>query len=156
MADEHVKTIASNRKARHLYHVESTVEAGISLRGTEVKSLRQGHVTFQDAYADLKDGEVILRNLHINPYSHASVEQHDPMRPRRLLLHHCEINKLAVRVLERGYTLIPMELYFKSGKVKVKLGLCRGKKKYDQREAMKEREHQRAIDTALRERERGR
>ena len=155
MAEEHVKTIAQNRKARHLYHVESTVEAGISLMGTEVKSLREGHVTFQDAYADIRNGDVFLRNLHINPYSHASIEQHEPMRPRRLLLHQREISKLAGRVLERGYTLIPMELYFKNGRVKVRLGVCRGKKQYDQREALKEREHQRAIDVALRERGKG-
>ncbi|MBE7558771.1 SsrA-binding protein SmpB [bacterium] len=146
---DRIKTIATNRKARHLYHVDSTVEAGLSLLGTEVKSLRAGHVSFQDAYAAVENGELILRNLHINPYSQALV-QHEPLRPRRLLLHRREIDKLAARVLERGYTLIPLQLYWKNGRAKVELALCRGKKQYDKREDEKKREQEREMAAATR------
>ncbi len=149
-----LKTIATNRKARHLYHVDSTVEAGLALLGTEVKSLRAGHVSFQDAYADVENGEIILRNLHINPYTQAST-QHEPMRPRRLLLHRREIDKLASRVAEKGYTLIPLQLYFKNGRAKVEIALCRGKRQYDKREDQKKREQEREIAAATRRASKG-
>jgi SsrA-binding protein len=151
MNDTHVKIIATNRKAWHDYSVDYTLEAGMSLLGTEVKSLRARQVSYQDAYATIDRGQVILKNLHIKPYSHGSTNPHEPLRPRRLLLRRIEINKLAVRVDERGYTLIPLKLYFKNGKVKVELGVCKGKRKYDKREALKKRDQEREIASSMRQ-----
>ena len=139
MTSEHVKIIATNKKARHDYHLSDEVEAGIVLTGTEVKSIREGRVTIKDAYAEIKNGEVFLRQLHINPYTFAYYDNHDPLRTRKLLLHSYEIKRLTIKTKERGYTIIPLKLYFKNGKVKVQIALAKGKKLYDKRESIKDR-----------------
>lgn len=148
--DEGRKFITQNRKARHSYTVEDTIEAGIALIGTEVKSLRLGRASLADSYAEILGGEVILRNVHIDQYEPAARQNHDPMRPRRLLLHKREIRKLATKVAERGYTLVPLSLYFRNGRVKVDLALARGRKTYDKREAMRERDIRRDMDRRTR------
>lgn len=148
-----VKIIAQNRKARHDYFIEDVVEAGIALIGTEVKSLRQGRASLSDAYAEVVGGEVFLRNAHIAQYEPASRFNHDPVRPRRLLLHKREIRKLASKVAERGYTLVPLSLYFRDGKAKVELALAKGRKAYNKREAIRERDIRRDIDRKMRERQ---
>ncbi|MDL2286250.1 SsrA-binding protein SmpB [Desulfococcaceae bacterium OttesenSCG-928-F15] len=135
-----IKTISDNRKARHDYILEDTIETGIVLTGTEVKSLRNGQVNLKDAYAQIKNGEVFLQQMHISAYSHAYYGNHDPLRPRKLLLHRREISKLIGKTKEKGYSLIPVKIYFKEGKVKIALALARGKKVYDKRTALKERE----------------
>ncbi|TYT75034.1 SsrA-binding protein SmpB [Desulfobotulus mexicanus] len=134
------KIITDNRKARHNYTFEDVMETGIVLTGTEVKSLRNGQVNLKDAYAQIKNGEVFLMQMHISPYTHAYYNNHDPLRTRKLLLHKYEIVKLIGKTKEKGYSLIPAKLYFKQGKVKVALALARGKKTYDKRHAIKERE----------------
>lgn len=144
------KFIAQNRRARHEYTIEDTIEAGIALIGTEVKSLRLGRASLSDSYAEIVGGEVMLLNAHIDQYEPASQFNHDPLRPRRLLLHKREIRKLAGKVAERGYTLVPLSLYFKDGKVKVDLALAKGRKIYDKREAVRERELRRDSDRAAR------
>jgi len=141
-----IRIVAQNRRARHDYFVEETLEAGIALIGTEVKSLRAGRASLQDSYAEVAGTEVILRNAHIDQYEPAHRFNHNPLRPRRLLLHKNEIRRLAVRVQQRGYTLIPLSIYFKDGKAKVELGLCKGKKSYDKRDAIRERDLRREID----------
>lgn len=148
MTSEHVKIIATNKKARHDYHLSDEVEAGIVLTGTEVKSIREGRVTIKDAYAEIKNGEVFLRHLHINPYTFAYYDNHDPLRTRKLLLHSYEIKRLTIKTKERGYTIIPLKLYFKNGKVKVQIALAKGKKLYDKRESIKERDVNRELDRA--------
>lgn len=148
------KLIAKNRKARHDYHIEDVYEAGIALIGTEVKSLRAGKASLGDAYADITSSGVVLRNAHIDQYEPASRFNHDPMRPRRLLLHKHEIRKLAGKVAERGYTLVPLSMYFRDGKAKVELGLARGKKTYDKREVLRERDIKREAERSLRRRDR--
>ena len=150
-----VKIIAQNRKARHDYFIEDVVEAGIALIGTEVKSLRQGRASLSDAYAEVIDGEVFLQNAHIAQYEPASRFNHDPLRPRRLLLHKREIRKLASRVAERGYTLVPLSLYFRNGKAKVELALAKGRKTYNKRETIRERDIRRDMDRKMRERQKG-
>lgn len=135
-----IKTISDNRKARHDYILEDIVETGIVLTGTEVKSLRNGQVNLKDAYAQIKKGEVFLQQMHISPYTHAYYSNHDPLRPRKLLLHKGEIAKLIGKTKEKGYSLVPVKIYFKNGKVKIALALARGKKLYDKRTALKERE----------------
>ena len=142
----HIKIIAENRKARFNYFIEETVEAGLALQGTEVKSLRQGRANRKDAYARIKNGEVFVYQLHIGPYPFAYYDNHDPLRPRKLLLHRREIKKLYAKVNEKGHTLIPLKLYFKAGKVKISLALARGKRKYDKRDAIKRRDEQRDLD----------
>ena len=139
------KTITRNRKAYHNYFVDDEFEAGMRLVGSEVKSLRDGKITLKDAYARFEDHELYLVNAHISPYSHATHKNHDPERPRKLLLHRHELNKLENKVNIAGYTLIPLALYFKGSNVKCKLGLCRGKKQFDKRQSIKEREHKREI-----------
>lgn len=148
--DTGVKMIAQNRRARHEYTIEETIEAGISLIGSEVKSCRLGRASLSDSYADVTGGEVILRNAHIDQYEPAARFNHNPLRPRRLLLHKREIRKLASKVAERGYTLVPLSLYFREGKVKVDLALARGKKSYDKRDAMRERDLRREMDRGVR------
>ena len=140
-------TVASNRRARHDYEILDTVEAGIVLRGSEVKTLREGKASLQDAYAEVQAGEVLL-HMRIPAYSHTGYEGHDPDRPRKLLLHRKEVEQLARRVAERGLTLVPLRLYFKSQLVKVELGVARGKRAYDKRQAMARRDAQREIDRA--------
>lgn len=146
------KRIATNRKARHEYEILDTLEAGMVLRGPEVKSLRAGKVGFQDAFARVEDGEVLLYSLHISPYEQANRYNADPMRTRKLLLHNHEIDRLAGKVHEKGLTLIPLELYFRRGYAKVLLGVARGRKLHDKREKLKrkvqEREARRAMDRA--------
>jgi len=154
------KTVAQNRRARRDYHVLERHEAGIELQGTEVKSLRQGHITLKDSYADLENGELFLLNAHISPYEQGNIHNHDPERPRRLLMHKREIFRLGARVDERGLTLVPLRVYFKRGRVKVELGLCKGKHTVDKRDAIRERdikrETEREIKDARQARGRGR
>lgn len=143
-----VRDIAVNRRARHEFHIEETVEAGIVLAGSEVKALREGKANLKDSHARVERGEVWLLNMHISPYGPASRFGHDPLRPRKLLLHRREIDRLGGRVRERGLTLVPLRLYLKDGRVKVELALARGKKLHDKRRAMREREARREIDRA--------
>jgi SsrA-binding protein len=144
-----IKVIVRNRKARHDYHIDSTVEAGIELRGSEVKSIREGKVNLSDAYAVIEDGDVILKNLHISPYKMAQ-EPPDPIRPRRLLLHKREIHKLWTKTEQRGMTLIPLSIYFRRHLVKIELALAVGRKKYDKRQAIAREEARRKIRRAVR------
>ncbi len=146
---DRIKVIATNRKARHEYHIEDTIEAGLVLQGTEVKSLREGRVNLQDAYATIRDGEAWLLNMHISPYRHGTRYNHEPLRPRKLLLHRREIQRLAKAVEQRGYTLVPLKIYFKNGKAKVELGLAKGKKLYDRRAAIAEREARRRLERVM-------
>jgi SsrA-binding protein len=134
-----------NRKARHLYEVLDTVEAGLVLRGTEVKSVRLGLANFRDSYADLKNGELFLINLHIAPYDHGNRFNAESTRPRKLLLHKSEIRKFAQRKAENGLTMVPLSIYFKRGMVKVQLALARGKKLYDRRDDIKKRDIEREL-----------
>ena len=140
--------MATNRRARFDYHIEETFEAGIVLTGSEVKSLRAGRASLGEAYARVADGEVWLENMHIAPYSQASTRSHEPRRPRKLLLHRQEIDRMIGRTQERGLTLVPMRLYFKRGLAKVQLGLGRGKRRYEKRQATIEREQRREIERA--------
>jgi len=140
------KTVATNRKALHDYHIHEKYEAGIALTGTEVKSLRQGKVNLRDSYAIIKDGEAYLLNCHISPYSHGNIQNHDPLRTRKLLLHKKEIKRLWGRVSQEGYTLIPLRIYFKNGWAKVEIAVAKGKRKYEKRESIREREARREIE----------
>jgi len=146
MNSEFIKIIATNKKAYHNYQIESEYEAGIVLVGTEVKSMREGRVSFQDAYADIKNGEIFLRQLHISPYKFAYYSNHETHRTRKLLLHGYEIKKLWSKIKERGYTLIPLKIYFKNDKIKVQIGLGRGKKLYDKRQTIKAKDVKRDLD----------
>ena len=146
------KTIANNKKAFHDYFVEESLEAGIELRGTEVKSLRQGGVNLKDAWCDIKDGEVHVNGMHISPYEKGNLFNREPLRSRRLLLHKREIMRLFGLMKQQGYTLIPLSIYFKGSLVKVQLGLCRGKKLYDKREDAARKDMRREADRALKER----
>jgi len=147
----HKKIITENRKARHDYHIDDTYEAGIVLLGTEVKALRNGSANLRDAYARIKNGEVFLHQMHIGPYAFAYYDNHPPLRKRKLLLHKREIKKLIGKVNEKGYSLIPLTLYFKDGKVKVSLGLVRGKRKYDKRQAIRKRDEQRDLERSMKD-----
>jgi SsrA-binding protein len=146
--DAHIQYVARNRKARHDYEILESFEAGISLWGSEVKSLRLGKVNISDAHATVVNGQVTLRNLHISPYEMATVNAHEPMRLRRLLLHKREIRKLTKATEERGLTLVPLAVYFKNGKVKIELAVARGRKRYDKREALAKRESERDLRRA--------
>ncbi len=143
---DNVKIITTNRKARHEYTIEDTLEAGVVLTGTEVKSLREGRANLQDAYCAVEGGEMILRNAHISPYAHGNLFNHDPLRPRKLLLHRKEIEQWRKATEQKGYTIIPLKLYFKNGRVKVEIGLARGKKLYDKRQDIAERDTKRRIE----------
>ena len=143
-----------NRKARHDYFVEETIEAGIALVGTEVKSIRAGKCNLKDCYADVRNGEVFIYNMHISPYEQGNIFNVDPLRERKLLLHKEQISRFNGLIAREGYTLIPLSLYLKEGKVKVALGLCRGKKNYDKRDSMLEKAHKRDMERALKERNR--
>ncbi len=145
MSSDGIKIIAENRKARHDYFIEDTFEAGIVLKGTEVKSLRDGRANLKDAYARIINGEIWVINMHISPYSFAYYNNHDPRRQRKLLLHGREIKKLFGKVNEMGYALVPLRLYFKRGKAKVLLGLVKGKKKHDKRDAIRQRDQDREL-----------
>jgi SsrA-binding protein len=147
--DQH-KVVATNRKAYHDYFIEEKLEVGVMLRGTEVKSLRDGRVNLQDSYASVDNGEVYLHHCHISPYSHGNIMNHDPLRARKLLLHRKEINKLIGKTQQKGLTLIPLRIYFsKKGMAKVELALAKGKKQYDRRETIKAREAGREVERAI-------
>ena len=139
------KTLCANRKARYDYHIEETFEAGVVLLGSEVKSIRQGRANLRDGYAAFSGGELFLHNCHISPYEQASQFNLDPLRPRKLLMHRTEIERLMVKVEHKGLTLVPLSLYLKGPRVKVNLALARGKKEYDRREDIKEREADREV-----------
>ncbi|MBC8545812.1 SsrA-binding protein SmpB [Clostridiaceae bacterium NSJ-31] len=155
MAKENTKTIAENRKARHDYFVIESFEAGIELFGTEVKSIRQGSVNLKDCWCDIKNGELFVIGMHISPYEKGNIFNRDPLRMRKLLMHKREIARLYGQVKQMQYTLIPLSLYFKGSRVKVQLGLCKGKKLYDKREDMARRDAKRDIDRAMKDRSRG-
>lgn len=144
------QVVSTNRKAYHDYFIEETYEAGITLLGTEVKSLREGKANLKDSYALIKGNEIFLLNCHISPYSHGNIQNHDPLRTRKLLLHRKEINKLWGELTQKGLALIPLKIYFKKGKAKVEIGLCKGKKQYEKREVLKEKEARREIERHLR------
>jgi SsrA-binding protein len=148
------KTIAVNRQARREYFVEEAFEAGIELCGTEVKSLRNGGVNLKDSWIDVGSGELLVRQMHISPYDKGNIFNRDPLRPRRLLMHRREINRLYGQVRQQGLTLIPLSLYFKGSLVKMQVGLCRGKKLYDKREDMARRDAARDIARAVKDRTR--
>ena len=143
------KLIAQNRKARHEYLIEDTVEAGLQLVGTEVKSCREGKVSLTDAYAAVRDGEAWLLQCHINPYSHGNRQNHDPLRPRKLLLHRAEIERLDQEVSQGGRTLVPLKLYFKHGMAKAEIAVARGKKTYDKRQSEAKRDAERQMQREL-------
>ena len=148
------RPIASNRKAYHNFDILETHEAGLVLRGTEVKALRDGRADLKESYARIEGNEAWLLGCHVSPYAQGNRANHEPLRPRKLLLHRREINRLLGRVMEKGLTLIPLRLYFKGGRVKVELGLARGRKTVDKRHAIREREEQRELQRAVRERTR--
>jgi len=152
MAKEEVKIVAQNKKAWHDYFIEQTMEAGIELSGTEVKSIRLGKVNLKDSYADIRDGEVFVNGMHISPYEQGNIFNKDPLRVRKLLLHKKEINRLFGTIKQEGLTLVPLSMYFKGSNVKVQLGLCKGKKTHDKRDSIAVRDAQRTIDRALKER----
>jgi SsrA-binding protein len=145
------KQVASNRKAYHDYHIEQEYEAGIALAGTEIKSVRAGQVNLRDGYVQLRDGEAWLMNVHIAPYDHASRENHEPRRDRKLLLHKREIARLFSKVQEKGFTIVPLRVYFKGNKAKVEIALARGKRQYDKRDAIAERDSERQMQREWRE-----
>jgi SsrA-binding protein len=147
-----VKVVCQNRKAYHDYYIEETLEAGISLLGTEVKSLREGKANLKDSYVIIKGKEAFLLNCHISPYSHGNIVNHDPLRSRKLLLHRKELEGLMGKSLQKGYTLIPLKIYFKDSHAKVELGVAKGKRLYEKREKIKEREAKRAIERVMKSR----
>ncbi|NLK68565.1 MAG: SsrA-binding protein SmpB [Clostridiaceae bacterium] len=151
MAKQVIKTVAQNKKARHEYFIEETYEAGIELTGTEVKSIRQGRVNIRDSYAYIKNSEVFVSGMHISPYEQGNIFNQDPLRDRKLLLHRYEINKLIGYTQQKGLTLIPTQVYFKKGRVKVELGVARGKKLFDKRRDIADRDAKREIDRRVKE-----
>jgi SsrA-binding protein len=152
VAEETQTTISVNRQAYHDYFVDETIEAGMALTGTEVKSIRAGHVNLRGAYARIRQGEVWLEGMHIAIYEQGTYMNHDPLRPRKLLLHRRQIDRLVGKMQTKGLTLIPLRLYFSNNRVKVQLGLCRGKKLYDKREAIRERDTNRDLARAAKQR----
>jgi len=150
MSESMYKVVATNRKAYHEYTIEETYEAGISLLGTEVKSMREGRVNLKDSYVIIKDNEAFLLNCHISPYSHGNIQNHDPLRTRKLLLHRREINRLYGALTQKGMTIVPLRVYFKDRMAKVEIALVRGKRKYEKREAIKEKEAQREMQGYMR------
>lgn len=147
---EGTKLIAQNKKARFNYSIEDTYECGIELQGTEVKSFKNGNISFPDAFAEIIKNEVWVKNLHISEYSFSSIFNHNPDRPKKLLLHKEEIKRLDRKVQEKGFTLIPLDFYLKNGRVKVKLGVCKGKKQFDKRADIKERDVKRDMQREFR------
>lgn len=152
MEQKSIKSIAKNKKAGHDYFIDDSYEAGIELFGTEVKSIRAGQVNLKDSWCDIKNGEIFVNGMHISPYEKGNIFNRDPDRSRRLLMHRREINKLYGLVQQQGIALIPLEMYFSGSRVKVKIGLCRGKKLYDKRDDMAKRAAQRDIERSLKER----
>ena len=151
MNENHIKIVAENRKARYNYFIEDTYEAGMVLLGTEVKSLRLGKINLKDSYARIKKGEVFVHQMHIGVYPFASHHNHEPLRKRKLLLHKYEIKKLYGKANEKGYSLIPLKVYFSHGKAKLTLALAKGKRKYDKRETIRRRDEQRDLDRSKKE-----
>jgi len=151
-----IKTITENRKARHEYFVEESVEAGLELFGTEVKAIRGGGVNLKDSWINIQNGEAFIKQMHISPYEKGNIFNRDPLRERKLLLHKKEIMRLFGLVKQGGYTLIPLSLYFKGSMVKVQVGLCKGKKLYDKRETAAKRDAQRDIQRAIKDKSLGR
>lgn len=147
-----MKIVCQNKKAFHDYGIEETLEAGIQLLGTEVKSLRDGKANLKDSYVLIKNAEAFLLNCHISPYSHGNIMNHDPLRTRKLLLHRKEIERLRGKMQQKGYTILPLKIYFKGSNAKVEIGLARGKKLYEKREVIKEREAKRTIERAMKSR----
>lgn len=152
--NEGTRIACENRKARHDYFIHEALEAGIALTGTEVKSLRAGKANLKDSYASVKNGEVFLENMHISPYEQGSFSNHDPLRKRKLLLHKKEIMKLVGQTKEKGFTLVPLKIYFKRGRAKVELALASGKHNYDKRRTLADKAAKRDIERALKERQR--
>lgn len=150
---EGIRIIAQNRKAFHDYFVEEKTECGIALFGTEVKSIRQGRINLKESWAQVRNAEIWVEGMHISPYEQGNIFNKDPLRPRKLLLHRKEISRLDSQVMRQGYTLIPLEVYFKNGRVKVQLGLCKGKQLHDKRESMARKDSEREIQRALRQRQ---
>ena len=148
MQDSGIKIISVNRKARHDYFIEDEFEAGLVLRGTEVKSLRLGRANLKDSYARITNGEVFIHQMHISPYPFAYYDNHDPLRTRKLLLHAREIKRLYGKVNEKGLSLIPLKIYFQKGKAKMTLALARGKRKYDKRDTLRQRDQKKELDRA--------
>ena len=155
MTQQQIKVIANNRKARHDYHIEDSLEAGLVLTGSEIKSIRAGQVNLRDSYGTVRDDELWLVNAHIAPYKQATHTNHEPKRDRKLLLHRREINRLIGKLQEKGLTLVPLKLYLKNGRAKVEMGLARGKRQYDKRQSLRERDDRRQIDRALGRRQKG-
>jgi SsrA-binding protein len=149
---EHVKVVAVNRRATHDYFIDERIEAGLVLTGTEIKSIREGRVNLREGYARITGDEAWLTNVHIAPYEQGNRYNHEPLRERKLLLHRSEIAQLIGKSRQRGYTIVPLQLYLKHGRAKVELGLARGKREFDKRESIAKREAQREIDRALRAR----
>ena len=154
MRTKGTKLITENRQARHEYFVLERFEAGIELTGTEVKSIRQGSVNLKDSWCSIEGGELFIKQMHISPYEKGNIFNRDPLRVRRLLMHKAEIHRLFGRIRQDGLTLVPLSLYFKDSRVKVELGLCKGKKLYDKRADAAKRDAKRTIDRALKERSR--
>jgi SsrA-binding protein len=152
MSSDSIKVLARNKKARHDFFIENTYETGIELKGTEVKSVRQGRVNLKESYATVDKGEVFVKGMHISPYEKGNIFNVDPLRDRKLLLHRGEINRLIGAVQQKGYSLIPLEVYLKGSLVKVQLGLAKGKKIYDKREDIAKRDANRDMDRQLKER----
>ena len=149
------KVISENRKARFDYFIEDSYECGIQLEGTEVKSVKNGSISYPDGFAEVVNGEIFLKNFHISEYSFSSIFNHNPDRPKKLLLHKEEIKRISRKVDEKGYTLIPLDVYLKDGRVKVSLGICKGKKQYDKRETIKNRDINREIQREISNKLRG-
>ncbi|MCC7353742.1 MAG: SsrA-binding protein SmpB [Anaerolineae bacterium] len=149
-----IKVVASNRKAYHDYHLEETFEAGVALTGTEIKSVRAGRVNLRDGYVQIKQGDAWLMNCHISPYDPASRENAEPLRPRRLLLHKRELARLQNRVAERCWTIVPLKVYLKDNRAKVEIALARGKRQYDKRESIAQRDAEREMEREMKERTR--
>ena len=148
-----IKPIAQNRKAFHDYFIEERLECGVALFGTEVKSIRQGKVNLKESWAQIRKGEVWVEGMHISPYEQGNIYNRDPLRPKKLLLHRSEIRKLDSQVMRQGFTLVPLEMYLKDGKVKVQLGLCKGKQLHDKRDSMAKKDSDREIQRALRQKQ---
>lgn len=148
MENNHIKIVTKNRKAWHDYSIDEEIEAGMVLLGTEVKSLRGGRANLKDAYGRIDKGELYIHQMHISPYPFAYYDNHDPLRTRKLLLHKSELKRLEAKIREKGFSVIPLKIYFKRGKAKVTIGLARGKRKYDKRQAIKERDMKREMDRA--------
>ena len=152
MSDE-AKVVAVNRRARHEYDIRETLEAGLVLTGSEIKSIRAGRVNLRDAYVQVREGEAWLYDMHVSPYSHGGYANHDPRRPRKLLLHREQIGHIGGQAAQRGFTIVPLRLYLKRGKAKVEIALAKGRKVYDKREAIARREAEREMERGLRGRD---